>query len=115
MKVKGSLALLLAWLVLLVGGSRVEGNGDIQREIQARVVSVNQQSGTLEIERRFRGKVWRLTLKATPETQIFACSETEATLADMQAGDMVTVYYEPIGREGVVTLVVVEPKDKGGR
>ena len=115
MKAKGSVALLLAWLVLLGGGSRVEGNGDIQREIQARVVSVDQRSGTLEIERQFRGKVWRLTLKATPDTQIFTCSETDATLADMQAGDTVTVYYEPIGREGVVTLVVVEPKDKAGR
>ena len=115
MKVKRSLALLLAWLVLLVGGSRVEGNGDIQREIQARVVSVDRQAGTFKIERQFRGKVWQLALKAVPDTQIFTCSETEATLADMQAGDMVTVYYEPIGREGVVTLVVVEPKDKAGR
>ena len=115
MKVKESLALLLACLALLLGGSGVEGNGDIQREIQARVVSVDQQSGTLKIERQFRGKVWRLTLKATPDTQIFTCSETGATLADMQAGDMVTVYYEPIGREGVVTLIVVEPKEKGGR
>ncbi len=113
MKVRGSLGLLLASLVLVVGGSRVEGNGDIQREIQARVVSVDQPSGTLEIERQFRGKVWRLTLKATPDTQIFSCSEAEATLAELRPEDMVTVYYEPIGREGVVTLIVVEPK--GGR
>lgn len=110
MKVKGSLALLLTSLVLLAGGSRVEGNGDIQREIQARVVSVDQQSGGLEIERQFRGKIWRLILKATPDTQIFSCSEREATLAEVQPEDMVTVYYEPIGREGVVTLIVVEPK-----
>lgn len=110
MKVKGSWALLLSWLVLVAGGSRAEGNGDIQREIQARVVSVDHQSGTLGIERQFRGMAWRLTLKTTPDTQIFSCSETEATLAKVQAGDTVTVYYEPIGREGVVTLIVVEPK-----
>jgi hypothetical protein len=110
---KESLALLLAWLVLLVGGSRVEGNGDIQREIQARVVSVDQRSGTFEIERQFRGKVWRLTLKATRDTQIFTCSEKDATLAELQPEDAVTVYYEAIGREGVVTLIVVEPKGKG--
>ena len=114
MPAKGRVALLLACLVLLLGVSRVAGNGDIQREIQARVIAVDPQSGSFEIERQFRGKVWRLTLKATPETLIFTCSATDATLAALRAGDEVTVYYEPIGREGIVTLVVIEPKEEGG-
>lgn len=110
MKSTAGLGLLLTSLVLLVGSSRVEGNGDIQREIQARVVSVDQASGALGIERQFRGKVWRLTLKITSDTQIFSCSERAGTLAEVRPTDMVTVYFEPIGREGVATLIVVEPR-----
>jgi hypothetical protein len=111
MQIKGSVAVLCIWLVLLVGISRVDGNGDIYRELQARVVAVNQQAGSFEIERQFRGKTWRVTLKLTPETLVFGCAEKEVALAELQAGDVVSVYYQPIGREGVVTLVVVEPKE----
>jgi hypothetical protein len=113
MNIKGSLAVLLASLVVLVGVARVAGNGEVQRELLARVVAVDQQAGSFEIERQFRGKTWRLTLKLTPETLIFNCTQKEATLAELHAGDLVSVYYAPIGREGVVTLVVIEPKEEG--
>ena len=76
MQVKGGVAVLLAWLVVLVGISRVDGNGDTYRELQARVVAVDQQAGSLEIERQFRGKTWRVSLKLTPETLVFGCAET---------------------------------------
>jgi hypothetical protein len=102
---------LLASLMVLLWASWLYGNGDVQRELQGRVVAVEQQAGTVQIERQFRGQVWRLTLKATSDTQIFTCAEQDATLAALQAGDQVTVYYEPIGRDGVVTLIVVEPKE----
>jgi hypothetical protein len=111
MQVKGGVAVLLAWLVVPVGISRVDGNGDTYRELQARVVAVDQQAGSLEIERQFRGKTWRVSLKLTPETLVFGCAEKEATPAALHAGDVVSVYYQPIGREGVVTLVVIEPKE----
>jgi len=113
MQVRGGVALLLVCLVVLVGVSRVAGNGEVQRELQARVVAVDHSTGSLEIERQFRGKTWRLTLKLTPETLIFHCAEQEAALTELQAGDVVSVYYAPIGREGVVTLVVIEPKEEG--
>jgi len=102
---------VFACLMLLAGFARVDGNGDVQRELQGSVVTVEQQAGTIEIERQFRGQVWRLTLKATSDTQIFTCAQMDATLAALQAGDQVTVYYEPIGREGIVTLIVIEPKE----
>jgi hypothetical protein len=111
MQVKRGVAVLLLWLVVPVGLSRVYGNGDTYRELQARVVAVNQQAGSFEIERQFRGKTWRVTLKLTPETLVFGCLDNEAALAALQAGDVVSVYYQPIGREGVVTLVVIEPKE----
>ena len=111
MQVKDCVVVLCTWLVVLVSIPRVEGNGDVYRELQARVVAMNQQTGSLEIERQFRGKTWRVTLKLTPETLVFGCAEKEATLAGLQAGDVVSVYYQPIGREGVATLVVLEPKE----
>jgi hypothetical protein len=69
------------------------------------------QAGTFEIERQFRGQTWRFTLKRTPATLIYSCGEKVSTLTELQAGDLVSVYYQPIGREGVVTLVVIEPKE----
>ena len=111
MRRKGRGIWLLVWSMLCIGVVRVDGNGDVQREIQARVVAVDHQAGSFEIERQFRGQTWRFTLKLTPTTLIYSCGEKVPTLVELQAGDLVSVYYQPIGREGVVTLVVIEPKE----
>jgi hypothetical protein len=111
MRLKGRVAWLLVWSVLCIGVARVDANGDIQRELQARVVAVDHQAGTFEIERQFRGQTWRFTLKFTPTTRLYSCGEKVPTLTELQAGDLVSVYYQPIGREGIVTLVVIEPKE----
>jgi len=106
------LHLILAAALSLVLADELSANGrEVQREVLARVVSVNPHGGTFEVEREFRGKVWRLTLRVAPTTPIFTCERTKATLAELRPGDLVSVYYEVMGREGLANLVVIEPRE----
>lgn len=108
---KAVLALITAAVLWLGPAAEISANGrEVQREILARVVSVNSPAGSFVVEREFRGKVWRLTLRVAPATPIFTCEGTAATLADLRAGDLVGVYYEVMGREGLANLVVIEPR-----
>jgi len=110
MKAILSLVIALSFSLGLV--SQIFANGrEVQREILARVVSVNSQAGTFVVEREFRGKVWRLTLRVAAATPIFTCGKAAATLAELRPGDLVSVYYEVMGREGLANLVVIEPRD----
>lgn len=100
----------VALLVILT--SEVCANGrEVQREVVARVVAVDIQDGTFSVEHEFRGHVWRLTLRVPPTVMIFTCERAAATLSDVRPGDFVSVYYEPMGREGLANLVVVEPRE----
>lgn len=101
----------VAALSMLLAGE-VSANGrEVQREIIGRVVAVDVRAGTVVVERELRGRVWRLTLRVPPAIPIFNCSEVAATLAEVRRGDPVSVYYEPMGREGLANLVVVEPRE----
>lgn len=105
-------AMLIAALVSLALAGDADANGrEVQREVVARVVSVDAEQGTLVVERELRGKVWRLTLAIKAATPIFDCMPEKGTLAALRAGDPVSVYYEPMGREGLANLVVVERKN----
>lgn len=107
---KATVPLLMAAALAMIVAGGVAANGrEVQREILARVVAVDAGAGTLVVERELRGKEWRLTLRIAPATPIFACSPPPATLAELRTGDAVSVYYEPVGREGLANLVVVEP------
>ena len=86
-----------------------EANGDTQREVQGRVVSVDAAAGTLVVTQEFRGKTTRVTLKATPTVQVFACADERAGLDRVRAGMVVSAFYEVVGADGVVNLIVVEP------
>jgi len=86
-----------------------EANGDTQREVQGRVVSVDAAAGTLVVAREFRGKTTRVTLKATPTVQVFACADERASLDRVKTGMVVSAFYEVVGADGVVNLIVVEP------
>lgn len=96
-------------LAMILAGEAGANGREVQREIIGRVVAVDVRAGTVVVEREFRGRVWRLTLRVPPATPIFTCSEAAATLAEARRGDPVSVYYEPMGREGLANLVVVEP------
>ena len=104
-------AVVLASMVTLPGAlvHSAEGNGVTQREIQGRVVSVDAASGTLVVAREFRGKTTQLTLKAAPSIRVFSCAEAGTNLARLKAGMSVSAFYEVVGADGVVNLVVVEP------
>jgi hypothetical protein len=108
---KAVLVLVLAALALVPAGETVANGRAVQREIVARVVSVNSQGGTVVVEREFRGKVWRLSLRVPPATPIYTCVQAGATLDELRAGDLVSVYYEVMGREGLANLVVIEPRE----
>jgi hypothetical protein len=86
-----------------------EANGDTQREVQGRVVSVDAAAGTLVVMREFRGKTTRVTLRAAPTVSVFTCAEERASLDRVKAGMVVSAFYEVVGVEGVANLVVVEP------
>ncbi|MBI1846376.1 MAG: hypothetical protein HY294_05260 [Candidatus Rokubacteria bacterium] len=86
-----------------------EANGDTQRQVQGRVVAVDAAAGTLVVAREFRGKTTRVMLTAAPTVQVFACADERASLDRVKAGMVVSAFYEVIGAEGVVNLVVVEP------
>jgi hypothetical protein len=86
-----------------------EANGVTQREVQGRVESVDAAAGTLVVTREFRGKTTRLTLKVTPGMRVFTCADERASLDRVKAGMVVSAFYEVVGADGVVNLIVVEP------
>ncbi|MGH7389741.1 MAG: hypothetical protein ACREM3_09830 [Candidatus Rokuibacteriota bacterium] len=100
---------LAAAIASSVPGGPALGNGDVQREIQGRVVSVDARARTLVVAREFRGKTARLTLRAGSGLTVFGCGGESATLERVKAGMVVSVFYEALGAEGVTNLVVVEP------
>ena len=102
----GALAVSLA-----AGGSgrRAEANGTTQREVQGRVESVDATTGTLVVAREFRGKTTRLVLKAAPAVRVFACADERVGIDRIKTGMIVSAFYEVVGADGVVNLVVVEP------
>jgi hypothetical protein len=109
---KSLLTLIIAVALSLTSAGEISPNGrDVQREAVARVVAVNPQARTFEVEREFRGKVWRLTLRVGSAAAIFTCEQAAATLDELRPGDVVSVYYEQVGRDGLANLVVVEPRD----
>jgi hypothetical protein len=73
------------------------------------VVSVDATAGTLVVAREFRGKTTRVTLKAAPAARVFACAEERAGLDRVKTGMIVSAFYEVVGADGVVNLLVVEP------
>jgi hypothetical protein len=86
-----------------------EANGDTQREIQGRVESVNAARGTLVVTREFRGRTSTVRLTAGPDVRVFACADERAGLDRVRTGMIVTAFYEVVGADGVVNLIVVEP------
>ncbi len=87
----------------------VLANGEVQREIQGRVVSLDARAGRLVVEREFRGKTTRLAMRVAPAAAVYACGEERPTLDRVKPGMLVSVFYEVLGAEGVANLVVVEP------
>jgi hypothetical protein len=107
-------ALATGLLALGAGGPAgrpppAHANGDTQREIQGRVVSVDARAGTVVVAREFRGKTTRVTLKAAPTVRVFACADERAGLDRVRPGMVVSAFYEAVGADGVVNLLVVEP------
>lgn len=100
---------LTAWTVLSGFIACVEANGATQREIQGRVESVNARSGRLVVVRDFRGKTLRVTLTATPASRVFTCADDRAGLDRVKAGMLVSAFYEVVGSDGIVNLIVIEP------
>lgn len=86
-----------------------EANGYTQREVQGRVVSVDAAAGTLVVAQEFRGKTTRVTLKAAPTVEVFACADERAGLERVKTGMVVSAFYEVVGADGVANLIVVEP------
>ena len=100
----------IAMLALVVLPAGTEANGVTQREIQGRVVSVAAAAGTLVVAREFRGKTTRVTLKASPTVRVFSCAEAASPLDRVKKGMTVSAFYEVVGADGVVNLIVVEPE-----
>lgn len=96
-------------LALSLGAGPAAGNGETQREVQARVVAVDAGRGAITVERQFRGKATRLALQVGPETRVFHCGQERAGLERVKTGMLVSVFYEVVGSaEGVVNLLVLE-------
>ncbi|PYN68543.1 MAG: hypothetical protein DMD93_10325 [Candidatus Rokuibacteriota bacterium] len=100
-------AALVAGLVGAAPGT-TSANGETQREIQGRVVSVDADARTLVVAREFRGQTRQVTLKAAPSTRVFTCAEDRAGLGHVRAGMVVSAFYEVVGVDGVVNLIVIE-------
>ena len=49
-----------------------------------------------------------MTLKAAPSTRVFTCAEDRAGLGHVRAGMVVSAFYEVVGVDGVVNLIVIE-------
>jgi hypothetical protein len=99
---------MLAGLAIVDATTIATANGLTQREIQARVLSVDTASGTLVIAREFRGKTTRLTLKIPPSVRIFACGADAASLDRVKPGVIVSAFYEVVGADGIANLLVIE-------
>lgn len=98
-----------AAVAFLLGAGSAAGNGETQREVQARVVAVDAARGTIVVERQFRGKATRLVLQLKPDTRVFHCGEERASLEQVKTGMLVSVFYEVVGStEGVANLLVLE-------
>jgi hypothetical protein len=94
---------------LIVGGvSSGDANGTTQRDIQGRVESVDAASGTLVVAREFRGKTTRLALKTAPAVRVFSCGDERRGIDQVKRGMIVSAFYEVVGADGVVNLIVVE-------
>ena len=100
---------LAVWFSAGGPGGHAEANGTTQREVQGRVESVDAATGTLVVAREFRGKTTRLVLKAAPAVQVFSCADERVGLDRIKRGMIVSAFYEVVGADGVVNLVVVEP------
>jgi hypothetical protein len=100
---------LVAVMALPGASSPALGNGDVQREIEGRVISVDAGARTLVVAREFRGKTARLTLRAGSGLTVFACGAESATFERVKTGMVVSVFYEAVGVDGVANLVVIEP------
>ncbi len=98
----------MALISALVGPAGA--NGVTQREIQGRVVSIDAGSGTLVVAREFRGKTTQVTLKAAAAVRVFLCVEGRPGLEQVKEGMTVSAFYEVVGADGVVNLIVVEPR-----
>jgi hypothetical protein len=98
---------LAAWLVGSTGIA--EANGVNQREVQGQVASVDAAAGTLVVVSEFRGKTTRVTLKAAPTVRVFGCTDERTSLDRIKKGMTVSAFYEVVGADGVVNLIVVEP------
>ena len=84
-------------------------NGVNQREIQGRIVSVDAASATMVVASEFRGRTTRVTLKTTPKVRVFDCTSETMGLDGVRKGMSVSAFYEVVGADGVVNLIVVEP------
>ena len=104
---RGALVTAILLAVALAGG--VEANGTNQREIQGRVEAIDAAAGRLVVVREFRGKTLRVTLKSTPASRVFECAGERVGLAGVRAGMVVSAFYEVVGADGVVNLIVIEP------
>jgi hypothetical protein len=87
----------------------VAANGVNQREIQGRLVSVDAASGTMVVASEFRGRTTRVTLKAAPKIRVFDCTSETMGLDGVRKGMSISAFYEVVGADGVVNLIVVEP------
>jgi len=70
---------------------------------------MDKAAGTLVVAQEFRGKTTRVTLKAAPTVEVFACADERAGLDRVKTGMVVSAFYEVVGADGVVNLIVVEP------
>lgn len=102
-------AALTASLASGVSSGRVEANGTTQRDVQGRVESVDTATGTLIVSHEFRGKTTRLALKTTAAVRVFACGDERQGIDWIKKGMIVSAFYEVVGADGVVNLIVVEP------
>jgi hypothetical protein len=103
-----SLVVLVALATFLVAATAA-ANGVNQREVEGRIVSVDAATGTLVVASEFRGKTTRVTLRAAPKVRVFDCAAERSTLAGVRKGMTVSAFYEQVGSDGVVNLLVVEP------
>ena len=99
----------LALIALLIVPVAATANGVNQREIQGRIVSVDAAAGTMVVASEFRGRTTRVTLKAAPKMRVFDCASEKMGLDRVKKGMSVSAFYETVGSDGVVNLIVVEP------
>jgi hypothetical protein len=104
----GALTVVLVTGFVVTATGTTSGNGETQREVQGRVVSVDAAAGTLVVAREFRGQTTRVTLKVAPAIRVFTCAEDRAGLGDVNVGMTVSAFYEVVGADGIVNLIVVE-------